>query len=304
MLDRNTGSLTQFKRIRELDPARLCPRKPISYTARDGVVIHGYLTLPKGAEGRPVPLVIHPHGGPFGVRDSWGYDAEAQFLASRGYAVLQPNYRGSGGYGREFLDQGRFQWGRAMQDDLTDAVKWAVDWGVADPARVAIYGASYGGYAALAGVTLTPELYCCAVNYVGAADLEITFKDRGDDAYLRGSDFSYQREWVGPNAEWRAATSPVNLVERIRVPTLHAYGEKDPRVKIDHWTRLEPLLKKYGKPYEVIVERRQGHGFRDEKASVGFYRAMESFLARNLAPVRAGPAPPGDAKATGTPAKK
>ena len=283
VLDLKAGSLEQFKRTRELDPARLSPRKPITYKARDGLEIHGYLTIPQGMEGKRVPLVMHPHGGPFGVRDSWGYDADAQFLASRGYAVLQPNYRGSGGYGREFVNKGRHQWGRAMQDDLTDGVKWAIEQGIADPARVAIYGASYGGYATLAGLVFTPELYRCGVNYVGASDLEITFKDRGEDAWLRADDFSYQQAWVGPTPEYRAATSPVNFVERIRVPVLHAYGEKDPRVKIDHWTRLEAQLKRHGIPYETINERRQGHGFRDEKASLGFYARLDQFLAKHLA---------------------
>ncbi|MFM9031539.1 MAG: prolyl oligopeptidase family serine peptidase, partial [Opitutaceae bacterium] len=164
VLDEKAGSLTLFKRMRRIDPAQLQPRRPVSYRARDGLVIHGYLTLPPNAAGRRVPLIVHPHGGPFGVRDSWGFDADAQFLASRGYAVLQPNYRGSGGYGRDFINRGRHQWGRAMQDDLTDGVKWAVAEGIADPARIAIYGASYGGYATLAGLTLTPELYRCGVN--------------------------------------------------------------------------------------------------------------------------------------------
>jgi dipeptidyl aminopeptidase/acylaminoacyl peptidase len=258
--------------------------EPITYTARDGLAIHGYLTRPANSAGKRVPLVIHPHGGPFGIRDIWGFDGDAQFLASRGYAVLQPNYRGSGGYGRAFIDKGRQQWGRAMQDDLTDAVKWAIGQGIADPQRVAIYGASYGGYAALAGVTLTPELYRCAVNYVGAADLEITFKNRGDDAWMRNDDFSYHREWVGPTPAYRAATSPINFIDRIRVPTLHAYGEKDPRVKIDHWTRLEPALQAAHKPYEFIREPRQGHGFRDAQASIRFYTKLEEFLATNLAP--------------------
>lgn len=284
VLDMKAGSLEQFKRTRDLDPAKLSPRKPISYQARDGLDIHGYLTIPHGMEGKRLPLVIHPHGGPFGVRDSWGYDADAQFLASRGYAVLQPNYRGSGGYGREFLNKGRHQWGRAMQDDLTDAVKWAIQQGIADPARVAIYGASYGGYATLAGLTFTPELYRCGVNYVGASDLEITFKNRGEDAWIRDDDFSYQRAWVGPTPEYRAETSPVNFVERIVAPSFHVYGENDPRVKIDHWTRLEPQLKRYDKPYEVLIERRQGHGFRDEKASLGFYARLEEFLAKHLSP--------------------
>lgn len=282
VLDQKAGTLTQFKRVRDIDPRQLRPMQPISYKAHDGLLIHGYLTLPAGAAGKRVPLVVHPHGGPFGIRDYWGYDSEVQFLASRGYAVLQPNYRGSGGYGRMFLDKGKCQWGRAMQDDLTDAVKWAIDQGIADPKRIAIYGASYGGYATLAGVTLTPDLFCCGVNYVGPADLEITFKNRGDDAFLRGNDFSYQREWVGPTSEYRAETSPVNLVDRIKVPTFHAYGEKDPRVKYDHWTRLEAQLKKYNKPYESLEEAHQGHGFRNESAAIRLHTAIEAFLSKYL----------------------
>jgi dienelactone hydrolase len=302
VLDQKAGSLALFKRVHDIDPARLRPMESITYRARDGLEIQAYLTRPAGPPGKRVPLIIHPHGGPFGIRDVWGYDGEAQFLASRGYAVLQPNYRGSGGYGREFINKGRQQWGRAMQDDLSDAVKWAIDQGIADPARVAIFGASYGGYAALAGVTLTPDLYCCGVNYVGAADLEITFKNRGDDAFTRGDDFSYQREWVGATEDYRAATSPIHFADRIRVPTLHAYGEKDPRVRIDHWERLEPQLKKYGKPYEFIREPRQGHGFRDAQASIRFYTKLEEFFADNLAPE--GRVKVGETKVIDMPAKK
>jgi dipeptidyl aminopeptidase/acylaminoacyl peptidase len=302
ILDQKAGGLTLFKRTRDIDPKALRPRQAITYKARDGLEIQGYLTLPAGAAGKRVPLIIHPHGGPFGIRDSWGYDGEAQFLANRGYAVLQPNYRGSGGYGREFINKGKQQWGRAMQDDLTDAVKWAIAQGIADPKRVAIFGASYGGYATLAGLTLTPELYCCGVNYVGAADLEITFKNRGDDAYVRDDDFSYQREWVGPTAEYRAATSPVNFVQNIRAPSLHAYGEKDPRVKFDHWTRLQEQLKKYHIAYESLNEKKQGHGFRDEIASMGFYGRLEEFLATYL--LHEGKVKIGPSKVIDMPAKK
>jgi dipeptidyl aminopeptidase/acylaminoacyl peptidase len=282
VFDRKAGSLTQFKRVRDLDPARLSPMKPIRYPARDGLEIHGYLTIPRGMEGKKVPLILHPHGGPFGVRDSWGYAPDVQFLASRGYAVLQPNYRGSGGYGREFIDKGRQQWGRAMQDDLTDAVQWAIAQGIADPRRIAIYGASYGGYAALAGAMLTPDLYACAVNYVGAADLELTFWRRGEEAWRSADDFNYRTEWVGATRAWRDATSPILLVERLKSPTLHAYGAEDPRVVIDHWTRLEPQLKKHGKPYEAIVEGKQGHGFRNEGPAIKFAAALEQFLATHL----------------------
>jgi len=288
VLDQAKGTMATFRRVREIDPRQMRPTQPISLVARDGLTLHGYLTLPAGVDRtRPGPLIILPHGGPFGQRDSWGFDPEVQFLASRGYGVLRVNYRGSGGYGREFLNKGRQQWGRAMQDDLTDAVRWAIAEGYADAERVAIMGASYGGYAALAGVTLTPELYACAVNYVGAADLEITFKDRGDDADQRSRDINYQLQWVGPTKEYRALTSPLNHVAKIRVPTLHAYGAKDPRVKFDHWTRLEAELKKHGKKYEAIEERRQGHGFRNEKASISFYSAVERFLAEHLAPAPA-----------------
>jgi dipeptidyl aminopeptidase/acylaminoacyl peptidase len=286
VLDLKKPELAPFKRIRpDIDPALMRPMEPIKYAARDGLVIHGYLTRPAGAEGKRVPLILNPHGGPFGIRDAWGFEPEVQFLASRGYAVLQVNYRGSGGYGRAFLDKGRHQWGRAMQGDLTDAVKWAIAEGIADPERVAIYGASYGGYAALAGATLTPELYRCAVNYLGPSELGVVFKGFGGDAYLGAGEYDYHKEWVAPDDAYAEATSPINFIDRIRAPTLHVYGENDARVEIKHWYRLESELKKHGKPYEAIVEKEQGHGFRNERASITFYRKLEQFLATHLQPV-------------------
>ncbi len=280
VLDDKAGTLALFRRVRAVDPRTMRPMQPVAFTARDGLELHGYLTLPAGAGGRRVPLIIHPHGGPYGIRDSWGYNPEVQFLASRGYAVLQVNYRGSGGYGRAFIDRGRYQWGRAMQDDLTDAVHWAVAQGFADPARVAIYGASYGGYAALAGVTLTPELYRCAVNYVGVTDLDqLMIESR---AFLFPADFDYLTAWIGSTREYREATSPIRLVERIRVPTLHAYGDNDPRVKIKQWAELESQLRKWHKPFVSIEEKNQGHGFHDEAQSIRFHKTLERFLADNL----------------------
>jgi len=287
VLDLKQPSLTLFKRIRpEVDPTRMRPMETVNFAARDGLSLQGYLTRPAGDGKTPLPLVLFVHGGPFGIRDEWGFDNEAQFLANRGYAVLQVNYRGSGGYGRDFINKGRQQWGRAMQDDLTDAVKWAIAQGIADPSRVAIYGASYGGFAALAGVTLTPELYRCAVNYVGVANLEVAFKGYGGDAFMTAGRFDYQKTWVAPDSAYAAATSPLNFVERIRVPTLHAYGENDARVEFKQWLQLRDQLEKFHKPYQILVEGEQGHGFRNESSSLKFHRVLEKFLAENLAPSR------------------
>ncbi len=263
----------------KIDPRRMAPMESVSYQSRDGLTIHGYLTLPLGHKpGQRLPFIIHPHGGPYGIRDEWGFDPEVQFLVSRGYAVLQPNYRGSGGYGADFLLAGRREWGGKMQDDLTDGVKWAIGQGIADPARVAIVGASYGGYAALAGVTFTPDLYCCAVNYVGVSDLTIitSWARRPDPQHL------YEKNWIGDDKTYLYERSPVNFVQNIRVPILNAYGENDPRVDLDHWKRLKAQLDRYGKPYEFVQEGNEGHGFRHESARVGFYRRVEEFLAKNL----------------------
>ena len=264
-----------------IEEGKMRPMLPVSFTARDGLEIHGYLTLPEGPAGTRWPLVINPHGGPFGIRDEWHFVDEVQFLANRGYAVFQVNYRGSGGYGDDFQRAGYREWGGKMQDDLTDAVRWAVDQGYADPQRVAIYGASYGGYAALAGVTFTPELYRCAINYVGVSDLGLITRW----GHWKGvATENFYDQAVGRDRAQLAARSPVNFVERIRVPTLHAYGENDPRVEIDNWDRLQAQLKKHKKPYEFIRNRNEGHGFDKTETRVEFYSKLIDFLDRNMAP--------------------
>lgn len=282
-------------------PELMSPMEPIQYTARDGMLIHGYFTKPGGKADRDTPLLIMPHGGPFGIRDSWGFNAEVQFLADRGYAVLQVNYRGSGGYGSSFEHAGYGEWGGKMQNDLTDAVQWAISQGWCDPQRVGIIGASYGGYAALAGVTMTPELYRVGINYVGVSDLRlITRWDLGKSAASKAV-FELR---IGRDPEVLAARSPVTHVANIRVPTLHAYGLNDPRVEISNWEVLEAALKKNGKTYESYVETEEGHGFGKAENSLRFYRAVESFLARYMpSESLKGHAKPGELRVVEMPAK-
>ena len=265
-----------------IDPEKMSPVKPVAFKARDGLLLHGYLTLPKGSSGKNLPLVLHPHGGPFGPRDEWRFDPEVQFYASRGFAVLQINYRGSGGYGRSFEAAGYKKWGLEMQDDLTDGVKWAIAEGIADAQRVVISGASYGGYATMAGLVYTPELYCAGINYVGATDIEILIPKavKPDRLYwynTRIADLS-----VAADRKRIHDTSPVHFADRVRVPVLMAYGKNDPRVHIDHGYDMERALKKAGKTYEMIIEVDEGHGFRKEEKSIAFFTKVDDFLRRNV----------------------
>lgn len=273
-----------IRRQPSIDPAQMAEMRPIGFQARDGMQLWGYLTLPAGLESRGLSLVVLPHGGPYGPRDSWGFNAEAQFLANRGYAVLQVNFRGSGGYGRAYESAGYRQWGLKMQDDLSDGVKWAIKQGYADRDRVAIYGASYGGYAALAGLVYTPELYACGVNYVGVADISRLGLMLNFNALRKPAQEFVARRWLHPlkDAKQIHDTSPVNFVQHIRVPLLMAYGEYDPRVTKDHGEVLEAALKKHGKKYKSIVVGNEGHGFRKFENRLGFYRELDAFLADHL----------------------
>ncbi|HQW43452.1 MAG: S9 family peptidase [Chitinophagaceae bacterium] len=268
--------------IKEGDMASM---KAVKYKSRDGLTIHGYLTLPKGVEAKNLPVVINPHGGPW-ARDVWGFNNEVQFLANRGYAVLQMNFRGSTGYGKEFWLKGNKQWGKTMQDDISDGVAYLIKEGIADPKRVAIYGASYGGYATLAGITFTPDLYCCAVDYVGVSNM-FTFMKTIPPYWEPYKAMFY--EMVGDpvkDSALLAAASPVFFVDKIKVPLFIAQGANDPRVNKAESDQVVEALKKRGIEVEYMVKDDEGHGFANEKNSIDFYTAMEKFFAKHLAPLK------------------
>ena len=262
----------------------MCAMNPITYTSRDGLTIEGYLTLPKGytmENAKNLPVVVNPHGGPW-IRDSWGYNPEVQFLASRGYAVLQMNFRASTGYGRKFTELGYKQWGQTMQNDITDGVKWLIKEGIADPKRVAIYGASYGGYATLAGVTFTPDLYACAVDYVGVSNL-LSFMNTIPPYWKPLLDMMH--EMMGDPAtdkEMMEKYSPVFHVDQIKAPLFIAQGANDPRVNKAESDQMVEALKKRGVEVEYMVKENEGHGFSNEENKFDFYRAMEKFLDKYL----------------------
>ncbi len=266
-----------------LNEEDLAEMKPISYQSRDGLTIHGYLTLPKGGDPKNLPIVVNPHGGPW-ARDTWTFNPEVQFLANRGYGVLQMNFRGSTGFGRQFWEASFREWGLKMQDDITDGVQWLIDQGLADPKRVSIYGGSYGGYATLAGVTFTPDLYACAVDYVGVSNL-FTFMDTIPPywaPYLQ-----MLKEMVGdPDVEEHnkqlRATSPVFHVDKIKAPLLIVQGAKDPRVKQSESDQMVKALRKNGIDVEYLLKENEGHGFRNEENRFEFYNTMEEFLLKHL----------------------
>ena len=264
-----------------LDENELAEMKPIEYESRDGMTIHGYLTLPKNTEAKNLPVVVNPHGGPW-YRDSWSYNPEVQFLANRGYAVLQMNFRGSTGYGRKFWEASFKQWGRAMQNDITDGVQYLIGQGIADPKHIGIYGGSYGGYATLAALVFTPDVYACGVDYVGVSNL-FTFmesiptywKPYLEQLYAMVGDPETDKEML-------RAASPVFHVDKIRVPLLIAQGANDPRVNKNESDQMVAALKAKGIEVPYIVKDNEGHGFYNEENRFDFYRAMEQFLGKHL----------------------
>jgi len=259
----------------------LCEMKPITYTSRDGLTIHGYLTLPKGKEAKNLPVIVNPHGGPW-YRDQWTYNPEVQLFANRGYAVLQINFRGSIGYGRKFWQASFKQWGKKMQDDVSDGVKWITDQGIADPKRIAIYGGSYGGYCTLAGMTFTPDLYVCGIDYVGVSNL-FTFMKTIPPYWKPFLEMTY--EMVGDpekDKELLMSSSPVFHVDQIKSPLMVIQGAQDPRVNIAESNQIVEALKARGIDVPYLVKENEGHGFHNEENRFEAYEAMEKFLEKHL----------------------
>ncbi|NED93796.1 S9 family peptidase [Phytoactinopolyspora alkaliphila] len=282
LFDRDSLELTYlFSHRPELEQYQLAEMEPFSYTARDGLTVHGYLTFPVGVERRDLPAVLNVHGGPW-ARDTWGYDPEAQWFANRGYVCVQVNFRGSTGYGKAFGNAGNKQWGKAMHTDLLDAVEYLVGQGWVDRNRVGIYGGSYGGYAALAGAAFTPDVFRCAVDLVGPSNL-LTLLTSIPEYWKPQIAFMYSR--VGnPETEkdflWNI--SPLSRVDDIRIPILVAQGKNDPRVKEAEAEQIVNALIDKGLDHEYLLFEDEGHGLAKPENRERFYAAAEDFLAQHL----------------------
>jgi dipeptidyl aminopeptidase/acylaminoacyl peptidase len=301
--DRNPGEYFLFNietkharhigsRGRALVPEQMGSTRAVQIEARDGLQLDALLTLPPGAGEKNLPLVVHPHGGPFDVEDTWGFDPTVQLMATRGFAVLQVNFRGSGGFGSAFERAGYLQWGRAMQDDLTDATRWAIDQGIAAAGRICIFGASYGGYASLMGAAKEPDLYACAAGDIGVYDLEL-MHSRGDVQQVKWGR-NFLRDTLGEEA--LREHSPVHLADRIRASVFLTAGENDRRAPIQHTELMEAALKKAGVPVESLYFRGEGHGYYSVDNKLKFHQQLLAFLDRHIgsgwqAPAQAPAAP-------------
>jgi dipeptidyl aminopeptidase/acylaminoacyl peptidase len=287
--DRNPGDFYVFDTVAKkadllasrrdwFDPESMAEVRPFTFKARDGMTLHGYVTLPHAVDGKQLPMVVFPHGGPIGVAEAWGFNSEPQLLAAAGYAVLQVDFRGSGRHGRAYQQAGAREWGGRMQDDVTDATRWAIIQGIADPERICIYGGSYGAYAALMGVAREPALYKCAAGYVGVYDLPRMLSN-GETPTDSGK--AYNRQWVGEAAQL-VDRSPVNLAAQVKVPVFLAAGGQDKIAPIEHSERMEKALRAAGVPVETLYYRTEGHGFYVDEHRQAFYTQLLSFLDRNI----------------------
>ncbi len=282
LFDRDTGQARfLMKRMDWLDADAMATVKPFQFRARDGKTIHGYLTLPKNAGSGKPPLIVNPHGGPIGPRDEWGFNPEAQLFASRGYAVLQVNFRGSGGYGKAFTDAGHKQWGNAIQHDIIDATQWAINQGHVDGNRVCIYGGSFGGYSALMAPIVSPGTYKCAVGYVGVYDIKMMFS-RGD-VPQRESGLRYLRHTHGTSETAWTQSSPSKRAAEVKIPVLLAAGARDERAPPEQTEVMNKALIAAGNtPEDMIIQSGEMHGFYDVKNRVNLYTKMLAFFDRHL----------------------
>jgi dipeptidyl aminopeptidase/acylaminoacyl peptidase len=255
--------------------------EPFSFTSRDGLTVHGYLTFPPGLPREGLAAVLDVHGGPW-ARDAWGFDPEAQWLANRGYLCIQVNFRGSTGYGKDFLNAGNKEWGARMHDDLLDAVDWVVAQGYADARRVAIYGGSYGGYAALVGATFTPEVFACAVDMVGPSNLKTLIETIPPYWVPLIAQFHTRVGNPETEADLLWERSPLSHVDAIRIPMLIAQGANDPRVKQAESEQIVAAMRDKGIDHEYLLFEDEGHGFAKPENRLRFYAAAERFLARHL----------------------
>jgi dipeptidyl aminopeptidase/acylaminoacyl peptidase len=281
LYDRTKGQLTELARPNPaLEGKPLAPVEAVSYKARDGLTIPAYLTRPVGRGEKNLPLIIMPHGGPF-LRDKWEYSDWAQFLANRGYLVLQPNYRGSTGYGKAFVDAATGQWGRKMQDDLDDGVRWLVERGLADPKRVCILGASYGGYAAMWAAARNPDVYRCAVSFAGVSEMRTLLRYDAGGWVARRYYLDWRDRVRGDSKFDLDRVSPLSHAGDIRIPILLAHGKKDPVVPYAQTERLHDALRAAKRDHDYVLYPEAKHGFTTSADSIDFLRRVEAFLAKN-----------------------
>ena len=283
LYDRATNKFSPLlQRASWIDPTKMAGKQPFTLKARDGLTLHGYVSFPPGQENaKHLPMVVFVHGGPFGIRDDWSYDAYVQAMATRGYAVLQVNYRGSGGYGYDFEKAGWREWGGKMQDDVTDATRWAIARGIADPQRLCIFGGSYGGYAALEGAVKEPDLYKCAIGYVGVYDLTLV-GSRGDDASqtLYGKDFD--KRTLGTDDTVLAQHSPIYQLDRLKAKVMLIVGGRDTRVPPVQGMNLHIALLKRKVAHEWLYRPDEWHGFYDEGHIADLFQKVDAFLDANI----------------------
>ena len=282
LYDRSTMKLRKLFDVAEwIHPEEMAEMKPIEYKARDGVTIHGYLTLPASGNRTNVPLVVNPHGGPL-MRDTWDFDPAVQFLANRGYAVLQMNFRGSTGYGKKFREAGYHEWGLKQQDDITDGVRWAIERGTADPKRIAVCGGSYGGFAALTGLEKTPELYRCGIVIAPVTDILQTMDPSGPTLTMFKMFVTHTVGDLKKDKKRLKENSPIENVDKIQVPVFVAGGELDPKVPANTIRDFAKALKKRGKLYELMMQSLEGHGYVLPGDRIEFWTKAEECLKANM----------------------